>query len=191
MRQIGRTPIPQVDHLDPDRHDQKHLPSTPQRGRDPPRPILRRASRRLRRRLRRRQPRRAQTPRADRRFLRSTPQRGLGYPRAISPRPSHVRRRMARVPGGQVDQPAPAAPGQLAGYPTRCPHNLGRWSAGTTEGRTEGRKASSAVAGPLAGAWKVGRSFARPTFGSREEKVKRKATSRRRATARTIPPQSS
>ena len=66
-----------------------------------------------------------------------------------------------------MDQPAPAAPGQLAGYPTRCPHNLGRWrSAGRTEGRTEGRKASSAVAGPLAGAWKGGRSFARPTFGS-------------------------
>ena len=52
-----------------------------------------------------------------------------------------------------MDQPAPAAPGQLAGYPTRCPHNLGRWrSAGRTEARTEGRKASSAVAGPLAGA---------------------------------------
>ena len=65
---------------------------------------------------------------------------------------------------------------------------MGRWrSAGTTEGRTEGRKASSAVAGALAGAWKGGRSFARPTFGSREEKMGRKATSRRRATARTSP----
>ena len=65
---------------------------------------------------------------------------------------------------------------------------MDRWRiAGRTEGRTEGRKASPAVAGPLAGAWKVGRSFARPTFGSREEKVKRKATSRRRATARTSP----